>query len=132
MGAFSPGKEETTLSVQLCPRSFAATCRSRLGDGAVGRANPRPALLGMPTRGGYGPPSGCASCGKRGERHERHHAHLYETGRLRCVDLRGHANVLKRLLRHVCGLNLGVLMRRLTGVGTPRSLQGRSRALLEP
>ena len=28
-----------------------------------------------------------------------------------------------------CGLNLGLLMRHLTGVGTPRSLQGRARAL---
>ena len=65
---------------------------------------------------------------QRGERLERPHAHLYETGRLRRVHLRGHVNVLKRLLVHVCGLNLGLLMRRLTGVGTPRSLQGRAAA----
>ena len=58
---------------------------------------------------------------QRGERLERPHAHLYETGRLRRVHLRGHANVLKRLLLHVSGLNLGLLMRRLTGVGTPRA-----------
>ena len=68
---------------------------------------------------------------QRGERLERPHAHLYETGRLRRVHLRGHANVLKRLLVHVCGSNLGLLMRELTGVGTPRSLQGRARALLD-
>ena len=67
---------------------------------------------------------------QRGERLERPHAHLYETGRLRRVHLRGHSNVLKRLLVHVCASNLGLLMRELTGVGTPRSLQGRSRALL--
>ncbi len=30
----------------------------------------------------------------------------------------------KRLLAHACGFNLGVLMRSLTGVGTPRTLQG--------
>ena len=36
----------------------------------------------------------------------------------------------KRLLVHVCGFNLGLLMRQLTGVGTPRSLQGRATALL--
>ena len=65
---------------------------------------------------------------QRGERLERPHAHLYETGRLRRLHLRGHANVFKRLLVHVCGLNLGLLMRRLTGVGTPRSLQGRAGA----
>ena len=58
-------------------------------------------------------------------------AHLYETGRLRRVHLRGHANILKRLLVQVCGLNLGLLMRRLTGVGTPRSLQGRAWALID-
>ncbi len=47
------------------------------------------------------------------------------------VYLRGHANIVKRLLVHVCGSNLGLLMRYLTGVGTPRSLQGRVRALLD-
>ena len=42
---------------------------------------------------------------------------------MRRVHLRGHPNILKRLLVHVCGFNLGLLMRQLTGVGTPRSLQ---------
>ena len=41
------------------------------------------------------------------------------------------ANVLKRLLVHVCGANLGLLMRELTGVGTPRGLQGRAVALVD-
>ena len=68
---------------------------------------------------------------QRGERVERPNAHLYETGRLRRVHLRGHPNILKRLLVHVCGFNLGLLMRQLTGVGTPRSLQGRAVAVLE-
>ena len=68
---------------------------------------------------------------QRGERRERPNAHLYETGRLRRVYLRGHANILKRLLVHVCGSNLRLLMRELTGIGTPRSLQGRARALLD-
>ena len=68
---------------------------------------------------------------RRGDRLERPHAHLYETGRLRRVHLRGHANVLKRLLVHVCGLNLGLLMRHLTGVGTPRRLEGRARTCVD-
>ena len=68
---------------------------------------------------------------QRGERLERPHAHLYETGRLRRLHLRGHANIRKRFLVHACGLNLGLLMRRLTGVGTPRGLQGRVRALFD-
>ncbi|HKA59582.1 MAG TPA: transposase [Gemmatimonadales bacterium] len=67
---------------------------------------------------------------QRGERLERPSAHLYETGRMRRVHLRGHTNILKRLLIHAGGLNLGMLMRQLFGVGTPRSLQGRALALL--
>jgi transposase len=62
---------------------------------------------------------------QRGERLERPFAHAYETGGLRRVYLRGHSNILKRVLIHIAALNLGLLMRRLVGVGTPRSLQGR-------
>jgi len=61
----------------------------------------------------------------RGERLERPFAHLYETGGIRRVHLRGHANILKRLLIHAGGFNLGRLMRQLIGVGTARGLQGR-------
>lgn len=61
---------------------------------------------------------------QRGELLERPNAHLYETGGMRRVHLRGHPNILKRLLVHVCGFNLGLLLRQLSGVGTPRSLQG--------
>ena len=68
---------------------------------------------------------------RRGERLERPNAHLYATGRLRRVHLRGHGNILKRVLLQVCGLNLGLLMRQLTGFGTPRGLQGRAYALGE-
>ena len=39
-------------------------------------------------------------------------------------------NILKRLFVHVGGFNLGLLMRTLIGVGTPRALQGRLGALL--
>jgi transposase len=62
---------------------------------------------------------------QRGERLERPFAHLYETGRMRRVHLRGHRNILKRVLLHAAALNLGLLLRTLVGVGTPRSLQGR-------
>jgi transposase len=62
---------------------------------------------------------------QRGERLERPFAHAYETGGLRRVYLRGHSNILKRVLIHTAALNLGLLMRLLVGVGTPRSLQGR-------
>jgi transposase len=61
----------------------------------------------------------------RGERLERPFAHLYETCGMRRVHLRGHTNILKRLLIHTGGFNLGLLMRQLIGVGTPRGLQRR-------
>ena len=67
---------------------------------------------------------------QRGERLERPFAHLYETGRMRRVHLRGNANILKRILIHAGALNLSLLMRHQAGVGTPRSLQGRVAALL--
>lgn len=60
----------------------------------------------------------------RGEKLERTFAHCYETGGLRRTYLRGHENIRKRLLIHVAGFNLGLLLRKLSGVGTPRSLQG--------
>lgn len=61
---------------------------------------------------------------RRGETVERSFAHLYETGGMRRTHLRGHANILKRLLIHASGLNVGLLVRELLGVGTPRALQG--------
>ena len=65
----------------------------------------------------------------RGELLERPFAHVCETGGMRRVHLRGHPNVRKRLLVHVAGCNLGLLLRQMIGVGTPRSLQGRPAAL---
>ena len=50
----------------------------------------------------------------------------YETGGLRRVWVRGHDNVRKRVLIQAAGYNIGLLLGRLTGVGTPRSLQGRA------
>jgi transposase len=67
---------------------------------------------------------------RRGELLERPFAHLYETGGMRRVYLRGHQNILKRVLLHAGALNLGLLMRTLFGVGTPRGLQGRVVALI--
>jgi transposase len=63
---------------------------------------------------------------KRGELIERTFAHCYETGGMRRTHLRKHSNILKRLLIHIAGMNLGLLLRKLYGVGTPRSLQGLS------
>jgi transposase len=60
----------------------------------------------------------------RGELLERSFAHNYETGAMRRTHLRRHDNIAKRLLVHVGGFNLGLVMRRLTGIGKPRRLQG--------
>ena len=46
---------------------------------------------------------------QRGERLERPNAHLYETGGMRRPHLRGHTNILKRLVVHAGGFNLGLL-----------------------
>jgi hypothetical protein len=62
---------------------------------------------------------------RRGELIERSFAHLYDTGGMRRTHLRGHTNILKRLLIHAGGFNLGLLLRALLGVGTPRGLQDR-------
>jgi transposase len=67
---------------------------------------------------------------QRGERIERSFAHLYDTGGMRRTHLRGHENILKRLLIHAGGFNLGLLIRSILGVGTPRGLQGRLAAAL--
>jgi len=62
---------------------------------------------------------------RRGEYVERTFAHVYDTGGLRRTHLRGHQNILKRLLVHAGAFNLGLLMRKAFGRGTPRGLQGR-------
>jgi transposase len=63
---------------------------------------------------------------KRGELLERPFAHALETGGMRRTHLRHHENILKRLVVHIAGINLSLLMRKLVGVGKPRCLQGRS------
>ncbi len=61
---------------------------------------------------------------RRGEVLERPFAHCYETGRMRRTHLRGHENILKRLLTHAGAGNLALLMRHLHKAGTPRELAG--------
>ena len=63
---------------------------------------------------------------RRGELVERSFAHAYETGGMRRVHLRGRENILKRVLIHLGGFNLSLVMRQLLGKGTPRGLQGLS------
>ena len=60
----------------------------------------------------------------RAELVERSFAHVYDTGGMRRTHLRTHDNILKRLLVHAGGFNLGLVMRHPFGVGKPRRLQG--------
>ncbi|MCX7700468.1 MAG: hypothetical protein N2039_06290 [Gemmataceae bacterium] len=71
-------------------------------------------------------------CGQRGRRlqrlrsemTERSFAHVCETGGSRRTWLRGLETVSKRYVIQAAARNLGLLLRRLFGIGTPRSLQG--------
>jgi transposase len=60
---------------------------------------------------------------------ERSFAHMYETGGMRRTHLRGQNNILKRLLFHAVGFNLALLVRKSSGIGKPRTLQGSTAAL---
>jgi len=59
----------------------------------------------------------------RSEHVERSFAHVCETGGARRSWLSGVVDVGKRYLMYAAGHNLGVVMRKLFGVGTPRTLQ---------
>ena len=65
---------------------------------------------------------------QRGEKVERTNAHLYETGAMRRTHLRGHDNIMKRLIVHAAGYNLGLLMRDLFGLGKPKQWRDASKA----
>jgi transposase len=72
---------------------------------------------------------------KRGELLERSMAHMYETGGMRRLHLRGRENILKRLLVQGAGFNLGLVMRKRFGAGKPRQAAGlanRAFAFLTP
>lgn len=61
---------------------------------------------------------------RRSEVVERSFAHVCETGGARRTWLRGLTNVAKRYVIQVAAHNLAVLMRKLFGLGKPRTLQG--------
>ena len=67
---------------------------------------------------------------RRSEVVERTFAHVCDTGGARRTRLRGKANVQKRYLLQAAAANLGVMMRTLFGLGTPRGWADRARALL--
>jgi hypothetical protein len=68
----------------------------------------------------------------RAELVERGFALILDRGGMRRVWLRGRENVQKRYLIHVAGYNLGLIMRLLTGAGTPREFRVQASAWLFP
>jgi transposase len=74
--------------------------------------------------------AGKALLRKRGQTVERSFAHACQTGGMRRLHLRGRANILKRYQVHIAALNLGIVLRSLIGLGTPRGLQGRNALLV--
>jgi transposase len=68
---------------------------------------------------------------RRGEIIERSFAHCYDTGGMRRTHLRHHGNILKRLLIHVAGFNLSLVLRAMLGIGTARGVQERMAELRE-
>src|SRR5262249_29322914 len=62
---------------------------------------------------------------RRSEGVERTFAHICETGGGRRSHLRGLPNGTKRYLISAAAHNLGRIVRKLTGIGKPRALQGR-------
>jgi transposase len=60
---------------------------------------------------------------QRSEKVERSFAHVCETGGARRTWLRGLEKVSKRYLLQVAARNLGLMLRKLFGIGTARSLQ---------
>ena len=57
---------------------------------------------------------------RRGELIERSFAHLYDTGGMRRVHLRGKNNIAKRALIHAAAFNLSLILRQILRVGTAR------------
>src|SRR5215218_11111460 len=66
----------------------------------------------------------------RAEVVERGFALILDRGGMRRAWLRGRENLQKRYLIHVAGYNLGLIMRLLTGAGTPRGFRARVSASL--
>ncbi len=67
---------------------------------------------------------------KRGELVERSFEHVLDDGGMRRTHLRGRENVSKRYLIHTAAFNMGLIMRKLTGFGTPKGWAAALRGVL--
>jgi hypothetical protein len=68
----------------------------------------------------------------RGELTERSFAHVYDTGGMRRLHLRGRENILRRVVVHAGAFNLALLMRHMTGVGKPKGMSKGAMTAAEP
>jgi transposase len=67
---------------------------------------------------------------KRGELVERSFEHVLDDGGMRRTHLRSRENIAKRYLIHTAAFNLGLIMRQLTGFGTPKGWVDARRGVL--
>jgi transposase len=65
---------------------------------------------------------------RRGEYVERTFEHVLDDGGMRRVWLKGRTKIAKRYLIHTAAFNLGLLLRKLTGFGTPKGWVDAARA----
>jgi hypothetical protein len=75
--------------------------------------------------------SGKALLKRRGELVERSFEHVLDCGAARRTTLRDRANIRKRYLIQAACANISLVMRHLTGFGTPKQALAGSRAALE-
>ncbi len=64
---------------------------------------------------------------RRGEYVERSFEHLLDDGGMRRTHLKGRVQVTKRYLIQAAAFNLGLILRKLTGFGTPKGWAGARR-----
>ena len=111
------------------PWACGRTCRSHNGGAGIGPTRRRPSEPFTRIAGGF---AGTAAkpCGGNAANSWTGRSPIRTTPAACGAHLRSHENILKRVLAHAGAFTLGLVMRALIEVGTPRGLQGRVAALL--
>lgn len=106
----SEDQQEFWVETRRLPKATASTFYRKLDD----TLNEIGFIEGVRSK------SGKALLRKRGEHLERSFCHVLDHGGLRRATLRGEENLTKRQLGAALTYNLSLLMRHLTGTGTPK------------
>src|SRR5438477_547079 len=124
----SPTRDTTAMTPcrRSARQSFGPISPNLIVGSVIGRTNQKRGRRCTTTGAGFVASMANSCCAGAGSWSKRSFAHAYETGGMRRAHLRGRDNVLKRMLIHVGGFNLSLVMRKLLGKGTPRGLQGLS------